>query len=85
MFDDSTYAISSERLDEIKRKYHDKDLSKSEYDTERIRIAKSIGIWDLHYTTSQDIEEGYNIWRSSDPDHKGHRDHEAILLPSVPP
>lgn len=68
-FDDSTYAIPSERLDEIKQQYHDKDLSKSEYDTERIRIGKSIGIWDLGYTTSQDIEEAYNIWRSSDPDH----------------
>ena len=69
LFDDSTYAIPSERLDEIKQQYHDKDLSKSEYDTERIRIGKSIGIWDLGYTTSQDIEEAYNIWRSSDPDH----------------
>lgn len=69
LFNDSTCAIPPECLDEIKRKYHDKDLSKSGYDTERIRLAKSIGIWDLDYTTSQDIEEAYNMWRSSDPDH----------------
>ena len=68
-FADSTSEISSNRLNDAKREYPDKDLSKSEFDTVRIKKGKELGISDMEYTTSQDIEEAYRLWRSSDPDH----------------
>lgn len=67
-FEDSTQSIPAHLLEEVKHEYHGIDLSKSEYDTERIKIGRKLGIYDLEYTTSQDVEEVYRIWRSSDPD-----------------
>lgn len=67
-FEDSTQSIPAHLLEEVKHEYHGIDLSKSEYDTERIKIGRKLGICDLEYTTSQDVEEAYRIWRSSDPD-----------------